>query len=50
MNKKVVRATLICLGIILGLILIENAIRGSVKVAEHVAFSPLFAVTDKDVI
>ena len=36
MNKKVVRATLICLGIILGLILIENAIRGSVKVAEHV--------------
>lgn len=36
MNKKVVRTTLICLGIILGLILIENAIRGSVKVAEHV--------------
>lgn len=36
MNKKIVKGVLICLGIIIGLILIENAIRGSVKVAEHV--------------
>ncbi len=36
MNKRVVKSTLICLGIILGLILIENVIRSSVKVVEHV--------------
>lgn len=36
MNKKIIKSALICIVVIVALILVENAIRGSAKVVEHV--------------